>query len=82
MQNDNYPIGSANDPKAPYNEPLPYKVNVEVGVELGLFLKVEVYDEEEIKEEVNRQIYYRFKNPDTEITAIKIYADDFPNKQE
>ena len=51
MQNDNYPIGGANDPKAPYNEPLLREVNVEVGVELGLFLKVEVYNEEEIEEE-------------------------------
>lgn len=82
MQNDNYPIGSANDPKAPYNEPLLHKVNVEVGVELGLFLKVEVYNEEEIEEEVNRQIYYRFKKPDIEINNIKIYTNDFPNKQE
>lgn len=35
---DNYPMGAANDPRAPYNEPLPTKVKVEVGVELGLFL--------------------------------------------
>ena len=82
MQNDNYPIGSANDPKAPYNEPLLHEVNVEVGVELGLFLKVEVYNEEEIEEEVNKQIYYRFKSSDVEVNSIKIYSDDFPNKQE
>ena len=39
---DNYPMGAANDPRAPYNEPLPTKVKVEVGVELGLFVDVEV----------------------------------------
>ena len=47
---DNYPMGAANDPRAPYNEPLPTKVKVEVGVELGLFVDVEVIDEDDIKE--------------------------------
>ena len=46
---DNYPMGAANDPRAPYNEPLPTKVKVEVGVELGLFVDVEVIDEDDIK---------------------------------
>lgn len=80
MQNDNYPIGSANDPRAPYNESLRKRVNVEVGVELGLFLKVEVYNEEEIEEEVAKQIYDRFKYGDTEINSIQIYQHDFSNK--
>lgn len=54
---DNYPMGAANDPRAPYNEPLPTKVKVEVGVELGLFVDVEVIDEDDIKGAVEEAIY-------------------------
>lgn len=32
---DNYPMGAANDPRAPYNEPLPTKVKVEVELNQG-----------------------------------------------
>lgn len=71
---DNYPMGAANDPRAPYNEPLPTKVKVEVGVELGLFVDVEVIDEE--------AIYNRFKSKDVEINNIKIYQHDLFSKSE
>lgn len=36
---DNYPMGAANDPRAPYNEPLPTKVKVEVGVEIRVICR-------------------------------------------
>lgn len=49
---DNYPMGAANDPRAPYNEPLPTKVKV--GVELGLFVDVEVIDEDDIKVQLKK----------------------------
>lgn len=39
---DNYPIGAADDPRAPYNEPLARNVKVEVGVELGTMVDIEV----------------------------------------
>lgn len=82
MKNDNYPIGSSNDPSAPYNEPLATKVNVEVGVELGLFVTVEVYKEEQIEEEVRREIANRYELDDAVINSITIYQHDFPYKQE
>ena len=74
---DNYPMGAANDPRAPYNEPLPTKVKVEVGVELGLFVDVEVIDEDDIK-----AIYNRFKSKDVEINNIEIYQHDLFSKSE
>lgn len=37
---DNYPIGAADDPRAPYNEPLARNVKVEV--ELGTMVDIEV----------------------------------------
>ena len=53
---DNYPVGAADDPRAPYNEPLARNVKVEVGVELGLFVDVEVIDEDDIKGAVEEAI--------------------------
>lgn len=75
---DNYPMGAANDPRAPYNEPLPIKV--EVGVELGLFVDVEVIDD--IKGAVEEAIYNRFKSKDVEINNIEIYQHDLFSKSE
>lgn len=79
---DNYPMGAANDPRAPYNEPLPTKVKVEVGVELGLFVDVEVIDEDDIKGAVEEAIYNRFKSKDVEINNIEIYQHDLFSKSE
>lgn len=76
----NYPMGAANDPRAPYNEPLPTKV--EVGVELGLFVDVEVIDEDDIKGAVEEAIYNRFKSKDVEINNIEIYQHDLFSKSE
>lgn len=67
---DNYPMG------APYNEPLPTKVKV--GVELGLFVDVEVID----KGAVEEAIYNRFKSKDVEINNIEIYQHDLFSKSE
>lgn len=45
----NYPPGAANDPKAPYNEPLTKyaKVTVEATVEVGTIMKLEVEVDED-----------------------------------
>lgn len=67
---DNYPMGAANDPRAPYNEPLPTKVKV------GLF--VDVIDEGAVEE----AIYNRFKSKDVEINNIEIYQHDLFSKSE
>lgn len=67
---DNYPMGAANDPRAPYNEPLPTKV------------KVEVIDEDDIKGAVEEAIYNRFKSKDVEINNIEIYQHDLFSKSE
>ena len=41
----NYPPGAANDPNAPYNEPLLRPIQVELNVELGTIIDVEMpYD--------------------------------------
>lgn len=77
---DNYPVGAADDPRAPYNEPLPTKVKV--GVELGLFVDVEVIDEDDIKGAVEEAIYNRFKSKDVEINNIEIYQHDLFSKSE
>lgn len=81
MTIDNYPIGAANDPTAPYNEPLPTKVRVEVGVELGLFVDVEVIDEDDIIGAVEEAIN-RFKSEDVEVNNIEIYQHDLFSKSE
>lgn len=39
---DNYPVGADDDPRAPYNESLARNVKVEVGVELGTMVDIEV----------------------------------------
>lgn len=82
MTIDNYPIGAANDPTAPYNEPLPTKVRVEVGVELGLFVDVEVIDEDDIIGAVKEAINNRFKSEDVEVNNIEIYQHDLFSKSE
>lgn len=82
MTIDNYPIGAANDPTAPYNEPLPGKVRVEVGVELGLFVDVEVIDEDDIIGAVEEAINNRFKSEDVEVNNIEIYQHDLFSKSE
>lgn len=82
MTIDNYPIGAANDPRAPYNEPLTSKVRVEVGVELGLFVDVEVIDEDGIIDAVEEAINNRFKSEDVEVNNIEIYQHDLFSKSE
>lgn len=82
MVTNNYPIGAANDPTAPYNESLLNKVRAEVGVELGLFVDVEVVDEDDIISAVEEAIIDRFKSEDVEVNNIKIYQHDLLSKSE
>lgn len=51
-------------------------------VELGLFVDVEVIDEDDIKGAVEEAIYNRFKSKDVEINNIEIYQHDLFSKSE
>lgn len=73
---DNYPMGAANDPRAPYNEDLDMHVRAEVSVTLGLFVDVEVSNERNIKQAVKDAISKRFKSDDVEINNILICQYD------
>lgn len=77
---DNYPAGAANDPSAPYNESLPIVARAEVGVVLGLFVDVEVNEEDDIKQAVEETIKDRFKTRDVEINDVIIYQHDILSK--
>lgn len=77
---DNYPIGADTDPRAPYNEPLPIKVKAEVGVELGLFVDIEVSDESEVEDKIKEIIRNKFKSKDIEVNNITVYQYDILGK--
>ena len=52
---DNYPLGAANDPNAPYNEPLTEKVTVYVEAIYGTDIELDMmpgYTQEDIEEAV------------------------------
>ena len=61
-----YPVGTYNDPRAPWNEPNDRNLTIEVNVELGTFVDVTipqykegkhlVINEEELKEAVEKAI--------------------------
>lgn len=76
---DNYPMGALEH--LTMNHYL-LRVKVEVGVELGLFVDVEVIDEDDIKGAVEEAIYNRFKSKDVEINNIEIYQHDLFSKSE
>lgn len=40
----NYPLGAKDDPRAPYNEPIYSKYQVEVSAVIGMFVEVECED--------------------------------------
>ena len=78
---DNYPAGAANDPRAPYNEPLARNVRVEVGVELGTMVDIEVVGDlsENIMQELVRDKIIEKLNIDNEdivLNNIIIYSHD------
>lgn len=85
---DNYPVGAADDPRAPYNEPLArnVKVEVEVGVELGTMVDIEVVGDlsEDIMQELVKDKVIEKLNIDNEdivLNDITIYShDDLSNK--
>lgn len=83
---DNYPAGAANDPRAPYNEPLARNVKVEVGVELGTMVDIEVVGDisEDIMQELVKDKVIEKLNIDNEniiLNNITIYShDDLSNK--
>lgn len=78
----NYPPGAANDPRAPYNEPLTKSITVEVSAELGTFVDVDVPLDEEgypetdcLNEAVQMAIKdkYNVDNVDTVLNSINIW---------
>lgn len=76
---DNYPIGAADDPRAPYNEPLAR--NVKVGVELGTMVDIEVVGDlsEDIMQELVKDKVIEKLNIDNEdvvLNNITIYSHD------
>lgn len=76
---DNYPVGAADDPRAPYNEPLAR--NVKVGVELGTMVDIEVvgYLSEDIMQELVKDKVIEKLNIDNEdivLNDITIYSHD------
>jgi hypothetical protein len=72
---DNYPIGAAKDPDAPYNEPAPQHVKVEVTVNLGLDVFVDVNNSDDIDKAVKEAL--KKKYPDEELIEYEIWNDDF-----
>lgn len=82
---DNYPIGAADDPRAPYNEPLAR--NVKVGVELGTMVDIEVVgdlSEDLMQELVKDKVIEKLNidNEDVVLNNITIYShDDLSSKQ-
>lgn len=76
---DNYPIGAADDPRAPYNEPLAR--NVKVGVELGTMVDIEVVgdlSEDLMQELVKDKVIEKLNidNEDVVLNNITIYSHD------
>lgn len=77
----NYPSGAANDPRAPYNESLKKQVKVEVSIDLGTMVDVEVncedgyVDEEDLYWEVRQELIkkYNIDNNDTILDNINIW---------
>lgn len=80
----NYPIGAANDPHAPYNEPLTKyrKAIVEVSAELGTMVEVEIevdedgyFIDEDLKNLVTEElrIKYGVDDKDTILTDVHIW---------
>lgn len=82
---DNYPVGAADDPRAPYNEPLAR--NVKVGVELGTMVDIEVVGDlsEDIMQELVKDKVIEKLNIDNEdivLNNITIYShDDLSSRQ-
>ncbi len=84
----NYPPGTANDPNAPWNEPLikRKKVLVEVNAELGTIVEVEVECDDtgypytdHMKEVVENELRnkYSIDNKDTILNDVLIWGWDF-----
>ena len=76
---DNYPIGAADDPRAPYNEPLARNVKVEV--ELGTMVDIEVVgdlSEDLMQELVKDKVIEKLNidNEDVVLNNITIYSHD------
>ena len=78
---DNYLVGATDDPRAPYNEPSARNVKVEVGVELGTMVDIEVVGDlsEDIMQELVKDKVIEKLNIDNEdivLNDITIYSHD------
>lgn len=78
---DNYPVGAADDPRAPYNEPSARTVKVEVGVELGTIVDIKAVGDlsEDIMQELVKDKVIEKLNIDNEdivLNNITVYSHD------
>ena len=82
----NYPLGAANDPSAPYNEPLTKysKIKVEATVELGTMVDVEVEIDEdgypcsaELLDAVVNKLRKKYNIDDKDTTLVDIHIWDW-----
>jgi hypothetical protein len=82
----NYPPGAANDPNAPYNEPIPKYKNftVEVSVEIGTVVKVEAevdedgyIEAEDFRNTIAKVLRQKYNIDDNDTTLIDIHVWDW-----
>lgn len=75
---DNYPPGAANDPRAPWNEPPLREVTVEVGVELGTMVTIEIFEdsEEDFRDQLEQALVKKFNidNDDIVLNNLNVYS--------
>lgn len=74
---DNYPVGAADDPRAPYNEPLARNVRVEVGTMVDIEVVGDLSEDvmqELVKDKVIEKL--NIDNEDIVLNNITIYSHD------
>lgn len=83
----NYPMGAANDPDAPYNQPLDRDIQVEVNVEIGTFVTITlpqyqegdhvVINEDELKEAVEQAVKDKLNIDNDDIVLNNIFITSY-----
>ena len=83
----NYPMGAANDPDAPYNQPLDRDIQVEVNVEIGTFVNITlpqyqegnhvVINEDELKEAVEQAIKDKLNIDNDDIVLNNVFITSY-----
>lgn len=83
----NYPMGAANDPDAPYNQPLDRDIQVEVNVEIGTFVTITlpqyqegdlvVINEDELKEAVEQAVKDKLNIDNDDIVLNNVFITSY-----